>query len=94
LDEKGVTNLVINAAEIFSGGVVPIPFFPSIMQKIANILPFRYVSDLSFRIYTNNVSLQEGIKGLLIQAMWFIIIFIIGNILLKKSLKKVVVQGG
>lgn len=94
LNEKGIPNLFMAASDILSGGVVPIPFFPGFMQVIANILPFRYVSDLSFRIYTNNVSLQEGIKGLFVQGIWFIIIFIIGNILLKKSLKKVVVQGG
>lgn len=94
LNEKGIPNLFMAASDILSGGVVPIPFFHGFMQVIANILPFRYVSDLSFRIYTNNVSLQEGIKGLFVQGIWFIIIFIIGNILLKKSLKKVVVQGG
>lgn len=94
LNEKGIPNLFMAASDILSGGVVPIPFFPGFMQVIANILPFRYVSDLSFRLYTNNVSIQEGIKGLLVQAIWFFIIFIIGNILMKKSLKKVVVQGG
>lgn len=94
LDEKGITNLVTNAAEIFSGGVVPIPFFPSFMQKVANILPFRYVSDLSFRIYTNNVTIIEGINGLLVQIIWFVILLWFGNFLLNKCMKKIVVQGG
>lgn len=94
LNEKGVTNLVACTADIFSGGLVPIPFFPPLMQKIANILPFRYVSDLSFRIYTNNVTISEGINGLLVQIIWFGILLWFGNFLLNKCMKKIVVQGG
>ena len=94
LNEKGIPNLFCSIADIFSGGVVPIPFFPLFLQRIANILPFRYVSDLSFRLYTGNVHIVEGVNGLIIQFVWFVIILLIGNILLNRSMKKIVVQGG
>lgn len=94
LNEKGIPHLFMAVSDILSGGVVPIPFFPGFLQIIANILPFRYVSDLSFRIYSNNVGLQEGLSGILIQITWFIIITVISNIILNKSMKKIVVQGG
>lgn len=94
LSEKGITNLFVSIADILSGGTVPIPFFPLFMQKIANILPFRYVSDLSFRIYSANVSVVETLDGIIIQLLWFIILLVLGNIILNSSMKKVVVQGG
>ena len=94
LNEKGVTNIFMAVADILSGGVIPIPFFPVFMQKIANILPFRYVSDLSFRLYSGNISISDGLYQMLIQIIWFLIIAFIGIIILKKSLKKVVIQGG
>ncbi len=94
LNEKGVTNIFMALADILSGGVIPIPFFPVFMQKIANILPFRYVSDLSFRLYSGNISIQDGLYQMLIQFIWLIIIVLIGVVILKKSLKKVVIQGG
>ncbi len=94
LNEKGVVATIIAIADIFSGVVVPIPFFPKFLQVISSILPFQYVSDLSFRLYVGNISLTEGIYGLLIQLVWLVILTAVGYFLMQKSLKKVVVQGG
>lgn len=94
LNEKGITNIFMTLADILSGGVIPIPFFPVFLQKIAYILPFRYICDLPFRIYSGNISVSDGLFQMLIQVIWFILLVLIGNFILKKILKKVVVQGG
>ena len=94
LNEKGITNIFMALADILSGGVIPIPFFPVFLQKIANVLPFRYICDLPFRLYSGNISVSDGLFQMLIQVIWFIILVLIGNVILKKILKKVVVQGG
>ncbi len=94
LDEKGVVNILMVMTDILSGLVIPIPFFPDFLQKICNVLPFRYVSDFPFRFYVGNITIQEGLYGLLIQAIWIIILVILGRILMKIALKKTVVQGG
>ena len=60
LDEKGIVNMFIVVSDILSGLTVPIPFFPSYLQKISDILPFRYVSDFPFRLYIGNISINEG----------------------------------
>lgn len=94
LNETGIVNIFMAISDLLSGGVVPIPFFPVFLQKIANILPFRYVSDLAFRVYSGNVGTKEGLCGILIQLLWLFIIIIFGNYLTKKNLKRIVVQGG
>lgn len=94
LNEKGIVGIIIASADILSGVIVPIPFFPKILQKISVILPFQYISDLPFRIYVGNIELIGGIKGLGIQLIWIIILTILGYYLMKKSFKKIVVQGG
>lgn len=94
LDEKGIVNMFMVMTDILSGLVIPIPFFPNFLQKICNILPFRYVSDFPFRLYVGNVSLNSGINGIIIQIIWIIILFILGKTLMNNSLKKTVVQGG
>ena len=94
LNEKGITNVCAVLGDILSGGVIPIPFFPPVLKFIANILPFRYIGDLPYRIYSNNISISNGVQGIIIQVIWIIITIILGNVLLKKSLKRVVVQGG
>lgn len=94
LNEKGITNIFVAVSDLLSGLVVPIPLFPKFLQVISNYLPFRYISDLPFRIYSGNIGINEGIIGILIQIVWIVIIIIIGYLLTNKSLKRVVVQGG
>lgn len=94
LSEKGIVNLMISLADIMSGLVVPIPFFPVFLQKISKVLPFQYISDLPFRIYVGSMPTTIIINSMIIQFTWLIILIFLGNFLMKKSLKRVVVQGG
>ena len=94
LDDKGIVNIFMAVSDLLSGLVIPIPFFPKYLQRISNVLPFRYVSDFPFRLYVGNISISEGINGIIIQIIWIIIIFIIGKTLMKKALKNAVIQGG
>ena len=94
LNEKGIVNIVIVIADILSGLVVPIPFFPEILKKISYLLPFQYISDLPFRIYIGNISIINSIDGLIIQIVWLLILIALGYFILKKALKRVEVQGG
>lgn len=94
LDEKGIVNIIMVLADILSGLTLPIPFFPLFLRNICNILPFRYISDLSFRLLVGNIAIKEGLIGIIIQIIWIIIFIIAGRLIVKKSLKKVVLQGG
>ena len=94
MSEKGIVNLIVTVADILSGIVVPIPFFPKFLQIISAVLPFQYISDLPFRIYVGNITISDGVFGICIQAIWIVLFILIGNYMLKKSLKRVVVQGG
>lgn len=94
LNEKGIVGVIIAVADILSGGVVPLPFFPKFLQVISRLLPFQYVSDLPFRLYVGNISPETGLYGLLIQVIWLIILVTFGYLFMKKNLQKVIVQGG
>jgi len=88
VDSKGVMGMYCGIAEILSGQVIAIPLFPTLLRNIACILPFAYISDFSFRIYSGNIAGSEIISGLTIQ------IVILGIIASNNILKKVSVQGG
>lgn len=94
LDEKGIVNIFMISSDILSGMVLPIPFFPAFFQNMANILPFRYISDFPFRFYVGNIPMSEGYIGILVQILWIVALVILGRILMKKALKKAVIQGG
>lgn len=94
LDEKGILSFLMVIAEIFFGGTVPIVFFPKFLQVIAYLLPFRYICDLPFRIYTGNILISAALPDLLGGVVWTIVIVLLGQLLTKKALKVAVVQGG
>ncbi len=94
MNEKGLASIMMSIGDILSGLGVPIPFFPHFLQIISRYLPFQYISDLPFRIYTGHLSLENGLQGMLIQLIWLFIIINLGHFLLNKQLRKVVVQGG
>ena len=94
LDHKGIFSFYSVISELFMGLIIPLPFLPKILMIIANCLPFRYLSDFPYRMYTGNISVNYGTLLLINAIFWIIIIIVIGNILTNLTLKKVVVQGG
>ena len=94
LDEKGTLITYNVVAEILTGSTIPIPFFPIWLQKIAEFLPFRFIGDFPFRIYSNSITLEEGYILILGSIIWIIIITLIGYLVSRISLKKAVIQGG
>lgn len=81
-------------AELFQGAIVPVVFLPRILQTISKFLPFQYMYDTPIRIYVGNIPTNSILYTLLIQFIWIIVLIIIGLLLSKNALKKVVIQGG
>ena len=94
LDARGISSAYNVVTDLFMGGIVPLPFFPNWLSKIAYKLPFRYISDFPYRVYSGDISVIEGKSMLLGSLIWIIIIVFIGVLLSKHTLKKAVIQGG
>lgn len=94
IDSKGIMGVYCSIAEILAGQVIPIPLFPAFLKSIAVVLPFAYISDFSFRIYSGNITGGAIGQGLIVQLTWLIILIFLGLLLSNKILKKVSVQGG
>lgn len=91
---KGTTTTLQTISGLLGGMFIPIPLMPQPVQKILNFLPFRYITDLPFRLYIGNVSIQNGLTQIGIGLIWLIIIILLGKFMLKLSLKKTTIQGG
>lgn len=94
LEADGVVGMFITVSEVFSGAVVPLPFFPSFLKVIANVLPFHYIADFPFRVYSGNIPLTSCYQLIGNEILWIIVILMIGYFLTVNAVKKVVVQGG
>ena len=94
LSPAGSFLMIAVFGEFFAGMTIPIPLMPVFLQKICFVLPFRYSGDFPFRIYAGHIQGQEIIVGIMMQVLWLGILWIGGSYWMKRSLKKVVVQGG
>lgn len=91
---QGIRMLATSVMEFLCGAVIPIPFFPAALQRVLYALPFASVQSTPFLIYTGYTGGAEALHSIGLQAIWLVILMTAGLLLMKRSLRKVVVQGG
>lgn len=94
MSARGIKILIMAIVNIFSGIIVPLPFFPDWMQKIINLLPFRGLIDIPVRFYIGDLPPWQIGVYFIQQLAWVVILVAIGQWILHKKLKDIVVQGG
>jgi ABC-2 type transport system permease protein len=94
LDYRGPGVLMLAASNFLSGMLVPITFFPGALRTIATLLPFAAVIQTPVDVWLGKdqgLSLAGALAG---QAAWAIVLLLLGRLVLRAALKKLVVQGG
>ncbi len=94
LSSTGVRIVAAVLADFMAGGIIPLPFFPQGFRKIAELLPFAAMQNMPLRIYSGNISGGAAFFGICLQIFWLLVLIVIGKIMNRSALKKVVVQGG
>ncbi|MHB1002137.1 MAG: ABC transporter permease [Armatimonadota bacterium] len=90
----GISRFIFACVMIFSGMIVPLPFFPDWAQRIINYMPFRGVSDIPFRLYTGNIPAENALPVIAHQIGWTIALIVLGRLILARGTRRLVVQGG
>jgi ABC-2 type transport system permease protein len=94
LSSYGARLIVGVAAEFLMGALIPIPFMPDALQRFLNFLPFRYMADFPFRVYSGNIAAGDALTGLGIQFFWILLLIAGGLWGFRAVQKRIVVQGG
>lgn len=94
LSSTGVRIVIIGVVEFFSGAIVPIPFFPSRARWIVELLPFASMQNVPLRIYSGDIEGMEVGTRIAIQLFWLLTSYLLGNYVMNKTLRHVIVQGG
>lgn len=80
--------------ELFSGLLLPMTFFPQVVQKILDVLPFQYISYIPMLIYLGKLQGAALARALALQVFWVAVLLLIGDGLWRWSTRKVIIQGG
>jgi len=78
----------------FSGSLVPLWFFPKLLQRIAFFLPFKAIYFTPLSIYLGKVPSSQIVWVLMQQALWAIGLIIGARLIQVAATRKVVIQGG
>ncbi|GIX07365.1 MAG: ABC transporter permease [Candidatus Poribacteria bacterium] len=91
---EGITRLVPAVALFLSGLYIPLPLFPEWCQPVFDLLPFRGLGDLPFRLYTGHLPPEAVFSVILRQWVWIGVFVLLGRSALRQGMRRLVVQGG
>jgi ABC-2 type transport system permease protein len=87
--------IIKNGVLIFlTGQLIPLTFFPVIIQKIFDFLPFSSMNYIPVMIYLGKIDNLELVYTLIRQLIWIIILEIFSSWLWKKAIKRISILGG
>jgi ABC-2 type transport system permease protein len=81
-------------SDLLGGQIVPLIFFPGVLQQIVLALPFAAVYSTPLLIYVGTIPPSDYARALAVQLGWFIVFSAIGIVVWRAAQKRVVVQGG
>jgi len=91
---EGVTRMLPNLAYLFSGMVIPLPFFPEVLQPYLFFTPFAGLVDHPYRLYTGHLAPQSAFAVVATQWFWIYVLVAVGRLMLRHGVRRLVIQGG
>jgi ABC-2 type transport system permease protein len=79
---------------LLAGQVAPTLLLPGILRNTSMCLPFRYMLGFPVELLTGKLAVQDVVTGLVIQAIWVFVAFILQKVVLSHGIKKYTAIGG
>lgn len=84
----GLYATIVRVKKFFSGGYFPINLLPAIFVNISFLLPFAYSFFIPAQLYLKKIDLADGLKGLLVQIVWIVLLYVIIKLTWRRGLKR------
>ena len=94
LDHRGVMLVAVTTAALFSGFILPLPFFPDWLEAVARVLPFAAMMQIPVDVFLEKATGAEVVALLLLQLFWAAVLIGLARLFLGTAIRRVVVQGG
>lgn len=95
LDSRGPWQIAGLVMAFFSGFIVPVTFFPPVLQDVGRLLPFASMLQLPVEVFLGD---HQGLGAILAvlaqQALWAAALLAIAEVVVARAFRRVVVQGG
>ncbi len=77
-----------------SGFLMPLRFFPTWFQRLCQLTPFPYTVNVISEVYLGLVKGPQLIQTLTMQLAWAVVLILLGQLLLRAGMKRLVILGG
>lgn len=94
LDLRGVLTLYMVASNVLAGLIVPVAWFPGWMRAIAAASPFPSMLQAPVDVLSGRASGWHALGTVAVQAFWLVVVLALGRLVLRRALRRLVVQGG
>ncbi len=84
---RGIGRIARMIRHFFAGALVPLYLFPSILEEVADILPFKYLIFIPIQVITGNIPNNEAFILLIYAILWTVIVYLIGFFAFKKLIR-------
>ena len=81
-------------SDLLSGQIVPLIFFPGLLQSIVLALPFAAIYSTPLLIYVGTIPPQNYARALALQVVWLVVFSVLSALVWRAAQRRVVVQGG
>jgi ABC-2 type transport system permease protein len=94
LETFAIQLMVRWVSDLLSGQIVPLIFFPGILQRIVLALPFAAIYSTPLLIYLGTIRPADYPRAFALQAAWFVVFALLASFVWRAAQRRVVVQGG
>jgi ABC-2 type transport system permease protein len=94
LETFAIQLMVRWASDLLSGQIIPLIFFPGLLQRIVLALPFAAIYSTPLLIYTGNIAPNAYAAAFGAQLAWCVGFAVLSAIVWRAARRRVVVQGG
>jgi ABC-2 type transport system permease protein len=88
-----VVGFAMGLTNLFSGLVIPLALFPNWAQTPLLWQPFAGLADIPYRIYFGALSGGTAVQGLAAQALWIVLLVLLGRWWLDRVMTRIDMQG-
>lgn len=94
VESRAVINIATPLADILGGGIVPLPFLPAGLRRVAELSPFGAMQNVPLRIFGGDIAGAEIWRAMGLQVFWAAALIAVGYGLMRSGLRRTVVAGG
>ena len=94
LDYRGPATLALITATFFTGFVIPVPFFPDWLARIAHLTPFPAMLQIPVDIFVGVRAGPAVVGALAVQLGWALVLLMVAHGLFALGTRRLVAQGG